>query len=407
MQIFYFVTDTFPAWRVDLIELFGRQLQRLGISTTWQMRRRDRGWCDQATQEQQKVYLPPAWPGHGALSAVVRRLGEWFCEAGIFLRLVFGRRYDIIQVRDDRYTAALLAWLAARLRGAKFTYWVSFPFPENDLEMAERTHGIRRLFLKFRGRISFWWLYLVMLPKADHVFVQSEQMKADMAAYGLAPEKMTPVPMGVADTLLQFNQWRATESIPGKIVYLGTLTETRRLDTIIRAFAQITDTFAHAQLVMVGEGVHPHERLTLESLCAQLGIRDKVRFTGFIPMEQAWHEAANAEICLSPFYPTKILNSTSPTKISEYLALGRAVIANNHPEQNSIISESGAGLCVAWGEEYFAQAMSTLLQQPELTQQLGSRGPDWVAGNRTYTKIASGVYTVYERLLKQMPEQAS
>ncbi len=42
----------------------------------------------------------------------------------------------------------------------------------------------------------------------------------------------------------------------------------------------------------------------------------------------------------------EILRAASPTKLVEYMAMGKAVVANDHPEQKRVIEESGAGYCV-------------------------------------------------------------
>jgi hypothetical protein len=43
------------------------------------------------------------------------------------------------------------------------------------------------------------------------------------------------------------------------------------------------------------------------------------------------------------------LNPASPTKLVEYMALGKAVVANDHPDQRMVLEQSGAGICVTVG----------------------------------------------------------
>jgi glycosyltransferase involved in cell wall biosynthesis len=187
--------------------------------------------------------------------------------------------------------------------------------------------------------------------------------------------------------------------VPGRVLYVGTLSVVRKLDVILRAFADVRRRYPEATLMMVGEGDFPHERAALESLAAELGLGDSVRFTGFVPIEQAWDLCMSAAVCLSPFYPSRILASTSPTKLVEYMALGRPVVCNDHPEQARAMHESGAGLCVEWGVESFAAAICQLLEDPVAAEALGARGPAWVAANRTYPAIARRVHERYVELL--------
>jgi len=399
-RIFYFIADTYPAWRNDLVELFGHDLSLRGLSVTWSMRRSEAGPCATVRQGGQSVCLPACLGHRNAGAKIANRLLEALCEVYWFLGLVSGPRYDVIQVRDGRYLAGFWAWLAARVTGARFVYWLSFPFPENDAGNAGLTGGWRRTFLAARARITGWWLYGIVLHLADHVFVQSRQMALDLERYGVARAKMTVVPMGVPQRLLD----RAGDRPPvvaGRIAYVGTLASMRRLHVLLEAFAIVRQRCPYATLLMIGDGDHPHERRALEQLAAARGLADAVTFTGFVPMEHAWSHAATAELCLSPFYPTFVLRSASPTKLVEYMTLGRPVVANDHPEQAAILRECGAGLCVPWGAREFAGAMVWLLEHPHEAQAMGARGRVWAAANRAYPVIADGVWLKYRELLGQ------
>jgi glycosyltransferase involved in cell wall biosynthesis len=107
-----------------------------------------------------------------------------------------------------------------------------------------------------------------------------------------------------------------------------------------------------------------------------------------LPQEQALRYVLEADVCVSPFYPTPILNSTSPTKLIEYMAMGKAVVANDHPEQRLVIEQSGAGFCVPYQENAFAEATLRLLRQPELARAMGQRGREYAVRHRAYGIIA-------------------
>lgn len=400
IRLFYAVPDFFPPWRLDVDELFARQMPPLGVAITWSARRNQAGPCTRSIYREQLAYLPLRLGKRGGLGKVVNKLTQYLCEIGLFARLLFGAYYDIIQVRDRRYLFAFLGWIAARVRRAKFVYWCSYPFPEHLIEMAAAARGMTRLLFWLRGRLSWFYVYRFIMPRADHVFVQSEQMRRNLAALGIAQEKMTPIPMGVPPHLVEWTGAHAQETIePGKVVYVGTLARVRRMHVVIDAFRLIRDRCPHARLYLVGAGDTPDEREELEAHARRLGLGDAVIFTGFLTMEKAWRHIAGAEVCLSPIYPTAVLNAGSPTKLIEYMALGRAVVANDHPEQAAVLDESGAGLCVPWGAETFAEAVLNLLTNPENARAMGARGPAWVAAYRTYEKLAARVYARYQNIL--------
>lgn len=397
MRIFYFVADDFPAWRVDLVELFSVQLRELGVDTTWHARRKQAGWLRTTTMHGQTTFLPVSLGKSSAVGKILNRFLEPLSEFFIFLRLLFGRRYDVIQVRDDRYTAALFALVAARIRRSKFTYWLSFPFPQNDLAMARDASGVRKLFLLARGNLAFTWLYRLILPMADRVFVQSQKMKDNMIALGLPAQRMEPVPMGIPPRLLEFAESTPPEVVAGRVLYLGTLAASRRLETLIEAFPAVRQRHPEAELFLVGEGDVPQERERLERLADQLRLSDAIRFTGFIPMEDAWKLVMTSEVCVSPFAPSATLDVASPTKLIEYLALAKPTVANQHPEQTTILNECRSGKLVSWSSQEFAEGITWLLDNRDSAKKMAEQGRSWVRAHRTYDRIAANVH---EQLLR-------
>ena len=397
--IYYSIPDHFPSYRVDVSELVGVSLQEKGLDTEWFMANNGPGlWPSRKVFFQQKCIIPLRFPCDSKLSKVITRLSYWFTDSLLMLRAACGR-FDILQTRD-KYIVSVIALLLARLTGKRFVYWCSYPFPEHTLEIAKEHSGLTKFFLALSGKLAHFILYRIVIRLANHSFVQSEQMKRDIAAYGVPIDRMTPVPMGVPSRLLSWASTNPSAVVTGRIVYLGTLTSVRRLHMLIDAFALVHQRYPAATLLMIGEGDKPQNRSSLEQLAANLGLADVVQFTGFVPIEKAWSYAASAAVCMSPFYPTPVLNSASPTKLVEYLALGRPVVCNNHPEQSEIIKESGAGLCVNWGAQAFADAMVWMLEHPDEAETMAAKGPAWVAANRTYPIIAENVWRKYQELLQ-------
>src|SRR5690606_21972244 len=158
------------------------------------------------------------------------------------------------------------------------------------------------------------------------------------------------------------------------VVYLGTLKRIRRLDFMIRSFAAVVKKQPDAKLLVIGKGDQDSDLQWLKEIAEQEEISSSVIFTGHVDMEDGWEFIRRADVCLSPYYPMPILLSTSPTKLVEYMAMGKPVVANDHPEQSLVIRESGAGLCTQWDEQKFASAILAVLADPEKAAEMGARG---------------------------------
>lgn len=397
IKILYSVKDVFPAWRMDVVELFSRELAKRNVDVHWYMKRKTEGACTQTISEGQLVDLPSFANKSGLYGKLINWIAYHLCNFRFLLR-ARTTKYDIIQVRDQ-YAAALVGLIKAKLCSVKFVYWLSYPFPEHELEMSHVGSPLRRVIQLIRGSFGKLVVYRVVMRLSDHNFVQSEQMKRDVARYGVPAARMTAVPMGVSVQAMAMPAASTDEVEPGLVVYLGTLAQVRRMDTMIKAFKLVSDKVPGAKLLLVGQGDHPHELRMLQEESTRLGLDKCVTFTGFLPMGEALKHVRKAAICLSPFYPTFVLRSTSPTKIIEYMAMGKPVVANDHPEQTEIIAQSGAGICVPWSEEAFADAMIYLLKNPEIANEMGGRGPNWVREHRSYDRIADNVYRKYQEIL--------
>lgn len=394
-MIFFLGAGPAAAERVDTAHLFGEVLGRKGLSIDWYLRSAQHGG---PVMRRQFHGQPARVCGRvglaGAAGQAASKLNEALAVLHFFWRALRGR-YDIIQVRDD-FVASPLALIAARLAGSRFVFWLSYPFPE--ARMLDAREGISRFrwYSMLAGWLSSQVLYRVVLPYADHVFVQSDQMKRDVLRPGIAAERITSVPMGLPDCDLPDDFPQVEEPI---VLYLGTLARVRRLEMIFQAFAHVLQQVPDARLVVVGEGDMPEDRAALEAETRRLGLEQAVEFVGKVPREAALEWVGQAAVCLSPFYPTFVLRSTSPTKLIEYMAMGKAVVANDHPEQAQVVAESGAGICTPWDPEAFAAAILILLKEPERRYCAGLAGRAWVMANRRYSQIATPLMERYRNLV--------
>ncbi|MEH6528662.1 MAG: glycosyltransferase [Porticoccus sp.] len=400
MKLLYITEDSFPPFRADVVELFAKQFPARGHVVDWLMQ------CGTGVGEHPSktlwmgntVYLIPRTMIRGILGRIANNLLGFVGDFMILPR-AFRGRYDVIQVRD-KFFASLVAYLAARLTGAKFVHWMSYPFAESKLYQAENKLVPYRFLVWIKGQTIRLLLYKLILPLADHIFVQSERMKEDVSREGIPLAKMTPVPMGIrADQVGQPEATRTPDTKTPVLLYLGIILKLRQTEMLVRVLEKVRVRFPEARLIYVGEGQLPGDRQAVEQEALRLGLSDAVTITGFLPMESAWEYVRDADICFSPFYPIPVLLSTSPTKLIEYMAMAKCIVASEHPEQCQIMEESGVGHCVPWSEEAFANEACRLLAAPEAARLSASRGPDWVRRHRTYDVIARNVDDVYKNLL--------
>lgn len=398
-KILMIAEDKFPPFRVDVAVLFAKELRELGYELDWVLQ--SSSPCSKSYKTQWSncfVMVGKTNTGENLANRIHKHVLNLINDRAIF-RLLTKKQYDIIQVKD-KFLSALLAIFASKKNNIKFTFWLSYPFPEASIYEAESGSARYPILYRIRGHFFKILLYKIILPCADHIFVQSEQMKEDIAQMGISKTKMTSVPMGVPLEAIPYSAASSVTEMPKTVLYLGTLIKFRRLDFLIRAFALVKKEIPDAKLILVGAGESPNDEQFIYDEINRCQINDSVNMTGFLPMKDAWEYVRRASVCVSPFFPNFVLNSTSPTKLVEYMAMGKAVVVNDHPEQRIIIRDSGAGTCVNWDELEFANAIINLLKNPQKAQTMGKKGREYIKQHRSYNKIAQHVDSVYQKIIQ-------
>lgn len=404
LHILFVTQDQFPPFRPAAKMIYGEELPRRGHRVDWLL---------QATSAEVSsgpqpfgngvAYVAPTDMGTSRWRRVRKHWLDFKNDLAMFGLLRRGR-YSAVQVKDE-YLAALLAIVACRLYGVPLFYWLAYPHSEASIYAAE--HGIARYrwFYWLRGVLQGWLLYRLIMPAAAHVFVQSERMREDIAKRGIPREKMTPVPSTVNVAELKRTEAAVAEKPPGErwIVYLGTLMRERQLDIAIRALPRVLERAPDARLVLVGAGENPEDEAHLVAEAERLGVAQAVHITGWLPMQDAWAHVRAADVCVSPIPPVPIYECGSPTKLVEYMALGKAVVANEHSEQTPVLEQSGAGVLCDWSADGFADAVLEVLADPERARAMGVAGRRYVEEHRTHARMADVVEAVYRSKLAGAP----
>lgn len=391
------MAEAWPTFRADVAVLFGKYLPRHGIQSDLLT---ERGTNEGQWQGgQAKLFDVPASKPLFYIAKLVKSI-----RGVLALSL---SDYDAVQVRDMPVIAALVL-VITRWKKVPFIYWMSFPQSEGQVFRARARGpraGLRYWFPLIQGMIGQWLLYRVIFPRATHIFVQSEQMREDVVEYGIARDKVTPVPMGVDLEVSQTGNLLPIDDplLQGKrvLVYLGTQDRTRQMEVLFGMLAIVRQQFPDAMLVLAGDTEDAEHGKWLRSQAELHGVADAVLWTGWQPAEVAWRYVAAAEVGLSPFPRSFLLDSASPTKAVEYMAIGLPVVANDNPDQQKILLESQAGYCVPLDATSFAQAVTNILSDPAQGRMMGQRGKAYIAQHRGYDKLAQDVAGTYKDILKQ------
>jgi glycosyltransferase involved in cell wall biosynthesis len=232
---------------------------------------------------------------------------------GIVSALALRRRYEVVQVDNVPDHLALVTPIA-RWRGVRVVFNMFELMPEM---VASRypTGALSGLVWVARG------IEAAATRWADHVIVVSQDCWRRVHGRGVPASKLsvvlntTPSPPGTLG--------RRTSPEPGTeeppfLVTHGTLVDRYGVHIALQAFARLAGRRPGLTLRVIGDG---DARPRLEELARELGIADRVLFTGYLPwaetIAQVQRAAAGIVSVIADGYGEVLL----PTKLLEYTSL--------------------------------------------------------------------------------------
>ena len=410
-RMLFVAPDDYPAFRVDLTELFSRHLVERGLAIDWSLYRADHGDSGVVEHGAERFFLPEKKPG-GIARKIKNRLSTGAVRWGLVRRAARGD-YDLVQVRDYIFWGIPFL-VAARIARKPFVYWMSFPVLETRWLMALKPYwpigwsGRTANFLHAgAGKMVFYRF----LRFADHVVVQSKRMSEVLQDKGLRRDLMTPVEMGV--TTERYNPDAVTaaadERLKGRLVigYMSSSFFGKPLHVMLGALAHVRRAGHDAVLLCVGP-MAEHEQEGLGEALDRLGLpHDSVVNTGRLPLQEALSYIKAAHVCVSPIDLIPQQEVATPTKLVEYLAMGRPVVASLLYDHCEVIGGSGAGLIAEMKPDTFGEALSRMLADRKWAEEMGARGPAWVKANRDYARLADRVERLFASLIAARPNESS
>jgi glycosyltransferase involved in cell wall biosynthesis len=179
--------------------------------------------------------------------------------------------------------------------------------------------------------------------------------------------------------------------------YVGTMAEQEGLDILIRAAALIKELGRDdVHFTCVGGGPALPQ---LKKMVADMGIPDRMNFTGRVPERQLLDILSTADVCVNPDRPCEMNNISTMIKIMEYMALGKPIVqfdlreARISADEASLYAESGRL------EEDFARKIVWLLDHPFERARMGEYGIRRVEEKLAWRHSVPHLLNAYNRVL--------
>lgn len=218
------------------------------------------------------------------------------------------------------------------------------------------------------------------------LIVASEYMKTELVRNGFAPEQIeihAPVPRASAAPV------QSTFGPRNRIVYAGQIVRGKGVDILLASLALVRAPF---ECVILGDGNH---RAYCERLSRQLGLADRVTFTGFVRQDEiaAYYAEATLAVMSSlwpePFGATGL----------EAMRCGLPVVAFDAGGIREWLLDGQNGFLVPWKDRAgYAASVETLLRDKALARRLGAHGRQWAGERFGFATYLDGLEDLFARL---------
>lgn len=235
------------------------------------------------------------------------------------------RRYDVVYVHNMPDVLVACA-LIPKLFGAKVILDQHDPMPELMMTIFGKSANHRSV--KVVCVLEKW-----SLKWADRVITVNDACRKLFSARGCPEEKIRVVMNSPDEKLFTY---RAAHSYPRPaydrvfvMMYHGSLVERNGLELAVAAVAQLRAAIPHLELRVYGRRTPYLEQVLAKA--EKLGLQDCVLYLGSRTVEQLSAEIQNCDVGVIPNQRNAFTDINTPTRIFEYLALGKPVVAPDTP----------------------------------------------------------------------------
>jgi glycosyltransferase involved in cell wall biosynthesis len=224
-------------------------------------------------------------------------------------------------------------------------------------------------------------------------YVTITRSLADLLIDRFGPHRnLAVVPDGVR--LPAERAWMAPPNGTVLVAYAGHLYAWKGVDVLLEALTRVSSVRA----VIAGGHEQEPDLHRLRDKARQLGVADRVEFTGLQPPAAVPSILTRATILVLPNLWTAISTRfTSPLKLFEYLAAGRAIVASDLPAIREVLRDGENAILVEPGSpQALADAIGRLASDPPLATRLARAAFD-SADRYGWERRAAQLEAVLER----------
>ncbi len=279
--------------------------------------------------------------------------------------------------------------------------------------MIARAAG-RPLLLEYNGSEEFFRRHWQPTPLRSHlraceeaslraaaiIFVVSEAERANLLARGVDGERIVVNPNGVDHSRFGFGgdsvRTRLGVGEDSKLIgFIGSFGPWHGASVLADAFGALAIRRPEARLLLVGDG--PEKGVVLQKLRAS-GVLPQTVDVGRAPPTHVPAYLDACDVLVSPHVPMPDGDEFfgSPTKLFEYMAAGRAIVASRMAQIGEVLDDERSGLLVTPGDpSELTAALDRALSEADLRTRLGREARRDAIARHSWRRNATAVIDAF------------
>ncbi|WP_455378535.1 glycosyltransferase family 4 protein [Petrachloros mirabilis] len=291
----------------------------------------------------------------------------------VFLKLAsrsLGRRYDIVHIHNMP-DVLVFAALVPKILGSKVILDLHDPMPE----LMRTIFGLAKdsLMVKWMERLEKW-----SIAFSDRVFTVNRACEQLFASRSCKPEKISVI-MNAPDEKIfsyrpatQRKEGLAKTEVPFVIMYHGTIVERNGLDLAVDALDEVRRVVPSAELRVYGPRT-PFLDEVMRTV-SERGLEKAVQYCGPRRLEELVQAIEQCDVGVIPNKRSIFTEINTPTRIFEYLALGKPVVAPRAPGIQAYFDEDSLVLFNLGDAQDLASKLAWVAMHPEKALQITQQG---------------------------------
>ena len=239
------------------------------------------------------------------------------------------------------------------------------------------------------------------LKRVDAATTICEGLRAEIVGRGIPAQKVTVIPNavdvgdfsvdGARDEALAAELGLAGQSVLG---FIGSFYAYEGLDILLRALPAMLEKNPAIRVLLVGGG--PQDG-ALKQQANELGVADKVIFTGRVPHHDVQRYYNLVDVLVYPRLKMRLTDLVTPLKPLEAMAQGRLLVASDVGGHQELIEDGKTGVLFAAGDPLaLAQKTLALLDSPARWPALREQGRRFVENERSWQASVARYRRVYD-----------